>query len=149
MQDPHLHQRIGFQISRLARVMQTRTEAELAPLGLTRLGWVLLLGIGVDGIDRPSELARYTGITRPSISRALRRLEADGLIARTDGIETDGRIVRIVLTDHGREVLEIVRPRMDVVNRHFADKLQPEERALLFAALAKLAAGEPDVLTRL
>jgi len=49
MDDPSdtylLHQRLGWRVSRLARIMQSRLEEVLARDNLTRLMWVVLCGL--------------------------------------------------------------------------------------------------------
>jgi MarR family transcriptional regulator, transcriptional regulator for hemolysin len=149
---PHsylLHQRLGWRVSRLARIMQARLEAVLADEGLTRLMWVVLRGLGDDGVETPSEMAAYIGITRASTSRLLTTMEARGLIRRDNPQGPDGRQVALALTDRGRALLARYRPAADAVTAHFLTKLDPEEARILMQALATLAEGEGDTLTRL
>ena len=137
-----LHHRLGFSVSRLARLMQVRHEAALPP-GLTRLGAMVLGGVGTEGVATPSDLAAYVGITRPAMSRLLRGLEAKGFIARAPG-DADGRQTWVALTDQGTTALAEVRRAADALQAHFAAKLSPEDLATFTAALARLAEGEPD-----
>ena len=138
-----LHNRLGYRVSRLARLMEARHEAALAGDGLTRLGASVLGGVGDEGVTTPSELAAYVGITRPAMSRLLRGLEARGFIARaaTDG---DGRQTRVALTPQGQAALTRVRAASDALQAHFAAKLRADELSFLTQTLARLAAGEPD-----
>ena len=76
MPDYELHRRLGYRISVLSRIMQSRLERMIAELGLTRLMWCVLTGVGEEGVITPSELADYIGITRPATSRLLRDMEA-------------------------------------------------------------------------
>lgn len=143
-----LHQRLGFRVSRLARIIQTRLEADLAADGLTRLGAAVLGGVGDEGVTTPSALAEYVGITRPALSRLLRGLEARGLIVRTAaGGDTggDGRQTDVALTARGVVALARVRVASDALQAHFAAKLSPEEMKLVTDALSRLAEGEPDL----
>ncbi len=137
-----LHHRLGFRVSRLARLMQARHESALPP-GLTRLGAAVLGGVGDEGIATPSDIAAYVGITRPAMSRLLSGLERKGLVARvpTGG---DGRQIHVVLTESGTLALAEVRRAAESLQAHFAAKLTPAELAMLTAALARLAEGEPD-----
>ncbi len=137
-----LHQRLGFRVSRLARLMQARHEAALPP-GLTRLGATVLAGVGDEGVVTPSDLAAYVGITRPAMSRLLRGLEARGLIERAAS-GGDGRQIEVALTVAGRAALAQTRAAADALQAHFAAKLSPEALAQLTTALARLAEGEPD-----
>ncbi|MCB1394744.1 MAG: MarR family transcriptional regulator [Rhodobacter sp.] len=135
--------RLGQRVSRLARIMQVRLEGDLAPLGLTRLGALVLSGIGDDGLIAPSELADHAGITRPALSRLLRGLEERGLITRTAGQAEDGRQTAVALTPEGAAALVRVRAAFDALQDHFTAKLTPEALAALSAMLDTLAAGEP------
>lgn len=137
-----LHGRLGFRVSRLARLMQARHEAVL-PAGLTRLGAAVLGGVGDEDVDTPSALAAYVGITRPAMSRLLRGLEARGFVARA-AAGGDGRQTQVVLTPTGTAALAEVRRAADALQAHFAAKLTPGDLAVLTRALARLAEGEPD-----
>ena len=137
-----LHNRLGYRVSRLARLMQARHEAAL-PKGLTRLGATVLAGVGDEGVATPSDLAAYVGITRPAMSRLLKGLEAKGLIARAPG-GTDGRQTAVALTAPGQAILAQVRAASDALQAHFAAKLSDDDLTCLTQALARLAEGEPD-----
>jgi len=138
-----LHARLGFRVSRLARLMQARHEAALAPEGLTRLGAAVLGGIGDEAVCTPSALAEYVGITRPALSRLLRGLEGRGLIHRAPGGD-DGRQTQVALSPQGEAALRRVRLAGEALQAHFAAKLSPEALTQVTEALALLAAGEAD-----
>lgn len=144
-----LHQRLGWRVSRLARIMQSRLEAELAEARLTRLMWVVLCGLGEDGVESPSQLADYIGITRASTSRLLSAMERRGLVARGGAAGPDGRQVTLKLSEEGRALLSRYRPRVDAFTAHFMNKLDPDQARVLMAALAALTEGETHDLTRL
>jgi len=79
-------------------------------LDLTLAQWrTLVLIASADGI-RASELAPRVGMSRPSMSRLVRRLERKGLV-RTDRDPTDGRVVILSSTATGRDVLRDMRAR--------------------------------------
>lgn len=153
MDDPSdtylLHQRLGWRVSRLARIMQSRLEDVLARDNLTRLMWVVLCGLGEDGIETPSGMAAYIGITRASTSRLLTTMQARGLIRRTGPAGPDGRQVTLALTEAGEEILARNRPAANEVAAHFNAKLSPEQSRILMQSLAILAQGEGKNLTRL
>lgn len=143
-----LKDRLGYRISRAARILQVRLESELAPEGLTRLMWLVLSGIGDEDITTPSAMAEAIGITRPATSRLLARMEAMGLVARSEG-PGDGRSVRLGLTRAGRAMLTRLRPKVEAVRTHFASKLSGAELAALTTALDRLTADEGGDLTDL
>lgn len=144
-----LHRRLGWRVSRMARIMQSRLEDVLEAEGLTRLMWVVLCGLGEDGIETPSEMATYIGITRASTSRLLTTMEARGLINRTTPPGHDARQVALTLTPKGLAILTTYRPATDAMTAHFLAKLSPEQARILMEALSIMAQGEGDNLTRL
>jgi MarR family transcriptional regulator, transcriptional regulator for hemolysin len=148
MREYDLHKRLGYRVSKLSRIMQSRLERMIADQGLTRLMWCVLTGVGEEGVTTPSELADYVGITRPAISRLLRDMEAKGMLARNGGCE-DGRAITISLTDHGVEIMMAARVSVELLNDHFTSKLPPDHLALVLDGIEKLAEGEDERITRL
>lgn len=147
MTEYRLHKRLGYRASRLAKIMQNRLETALSEHGLTRLMWCVMTGVGEEGVQTPSELADYVGVTRPTISRLLKSLEARGLLQRTNGSARDGRSVRIELTARGQQITDAMRSVVDQINSHFTAKLSPEHLAAVLSGLELLAAGEEQSLT--
>lgn len=143
-----LKDRLGYRLSRAARILQIRLEVELAPEGLTRLMWLVLSGIGDEDIATPSAMAEAIGITRPATSRLLARMEAMGLVVRGGGAD-DGRSVKLALTPAGLATLRRLRPKVEAVRAHFARKLPELELTALIVALDRLTAGEDGDLTNL
>ena len=146
--DYRLHARLGYGLSRLAKLMQTRVDSGLAEHGISRLEWCVLSGVGFEERQTPSDLADHIGITRPGTSRLLRAMRRGGLI-RIVPDNADGRSRRIELTAAGLTKLALCRPIVDENDRHFSSKLTARDRAALDRALEKLLHGEniaPDRL---
>lgn len=141
-----LHKRLGYKVSRLARLMEARLEARIGELGITRMMWCVLSGVGLEGVTTPSELAVYIGIARPTVSRLLRDMENKDLIRRV-GAERDGRCVEIRMTDRGISTLQACRPLVDELNAHFGAKLNPNDLEAILKHLDTLAGGETRELT--
>ena len=88
-------------------------------------------GIGV------SALADAEKISRPTMSAHIKRLEAEGLVARSDDAQ-DGRRSGLAITEGGMRKLEIIRAsRNDWLAARLA-RLPAEDRALLEAAAGAL-----------
>ena len=77
-----LHDSIGYRMTLLSRINERRFDGLLAATGLTRVTWCVLLAVVQQYLQNPSEIADWVGIDRTATSRALRRLEADKMIAR-------------------------------------------------------------------
>ena len=137
-----LHDSLGFRLSRAARIQERRLDAGLKTLGLTRITWCVLLAVGNEDLAQPSEIADFVGIDRTAASRALRQMEADGLVARHVG-EGDGRTREVVLTALGRDRLTRGEPMAVENNAVMAARLSPEEVDRLKAGLDRLIEGQP------
>lgn len=136
-----LHHSLGYNLSLAARLQERRLEEGLRTLGLTRTTWCILLGVGIETLVRPSEIAAFVGIDRTATSRALRQMETDGLIRRSCG-EGDRRTTTVELTDHGRNRLELGAPFAVANNSAMSEKMTDGEAAELKRLLTKLIAGE-------
>ncbi len=141
-----LHSRLGYKVSRLARLMEARLEGMITELGVTRMMWCVLSGVGLENVKTPSALASYIGIARPTVSRVLSDMEKRGFIYR-NGAKGDGRAVEIELTERGRAALDRCRPLVDDLNTHFVNKLDPRELESVLSHLDALAEGETRELT--
>jgi DNA-binding MarR family transcriptional regulator len=83
--------------------LHRRTNAALAPLGLTADQFVLLTSLaGEEGVMQ-KELVGRTGSDPNTMSEMLARLEAKGLVERRRHAE-DGRARSVSLTRRGRQV---------------------------------------------
>lgn len=136
-----LHESLGYHTTVAARLIERRVEDGLRRLGLTRVGWCILLALSEEGLTSPSEIAQFVGIDRTGISRALRQLESDGLITRAIG-RGDRRMTEVHVTDQGQDILARAVPVCRENVEHFSGKLTGDEQAELLRLLDKLKAGE-------
>jgi DNA-binding MarR family transcriptional regulator len=83
---------------RVHRARQLRTGTQLS-----RSGWEFLRRVDDLGPLRVSQLAGLLDLSLPVTSRALQRLEDDGLVARSPD-PLDGRATRFVTTAEGHRV---------------------------------------------
>jgi len=70
--------------------------------GITQGVGYALINIGEEGIPA-TKIAPLMGMTSSSLSRMLKKMEEDGVISRKQD-ENDKRVVKICLTDSGREM---------------------------------------------
>lgn len=143
-----LHRRLGYKVSKLARLMEARLEGMISELGVTRMMWCVLSGVGLENVNTPSDLALYIGIARPTVSRVLRDMESKGLICRS-GAEGDGRGIEISLTAKGQAALQRCKPLVDDLNTHFVAKIDRCHLEQILNHLDTLADGETRELTRI
>ncbi|HEX7161190.1 MAG TPA: MarR family transcriptional regulator [Trebonia sp.] len=89
-----------------------------------------------DGLT-PGQIARRLGLATPTVTRAATRMEAAGLLRR-EPHPTDGRLVRLVLTDRGRDLEQIIGPEMRALTEQTLAGFSTEERAVLIKALRRV-----------
>jgi MarR family transcriptional regulator, organic hydroperoxide resistance regulator len=99
-----------------------------------------------DGLS-PGEIARRLGLTTPTVTRAATRMEAAGLLRR-EPHPGDRRLVRLRLTDRGRELEKDIEEQTAQVTERALATLGAGERAALVRALRQIrrnltAAAEP------
>jgi MarR family transcriptional regulator for hemolysin len=143
-----LHDSLGYHLSLTARLQERRLDEGLRRLGLTRISWCILLAVGNEGLEQPSDIARFVGIDRTATSRALRQMEEAGLVARKSGTD-DRRTTSVRLTALGRQRLAEGTPLAEENGRILEARLEPAERSELRRLLGKLRAGEETPLSRL
>lgn len=122
----------GMLQTRAYRVLKRRTDAALAPAGITSVHWALLglLASRPDGI-RPGDAARELGVEAPFVTGLAAELVRKGYAAK-DRDATDRRAWGLSLTPAGRE---------------FVDDTEPALRASMRPLLSGASAG--DVATYL
>ena len=141
-----LQSSIGFQLTLAARVNERSIEGVLAEHGLTRITWTVLVAIGMNSITRPSSIAEFLGVDRPTVSRALAALEKDGLVERSGNL-SDARQISVQLTRVGNERMHEVAPQVQASVERFLSRLTPDERKDLSEILQKLNSERPTLKT--
>ncbi len=137
-----LRDSICHHISRTARFVERRMDEALRRHGLTRISWSILLAVEEEARTNPSDIADFVGIDRTATSRALRQLEAEGLIAREMGRE-DRRMTEVSVTEKGRDVLLASTPLCHAVLAQVHDRLSEDEVDALRQLLGRLAELDP------
>ncbi|WP_251152861.1 MarR family transcriptional regulator [Cellulosimicrobium sp. Marseille-Q4280] len=123
--------RAGALVWRLSTRWRTAVDRAVAPHGLTHATYVVLTTLfamrgatpaGEDpGAPSQRALAEVSGLEPMYVSRLVRTLEADGLVARSRD-DQDSRVVRLELTERG---LAVVRPAMRTVQALLDQLLAP------------------------
>jgi DNA-binding MarR family transcriptional regulator len=135
-----IHRRSDDRVIETAARLRTaivRTARRLRQEAGTDLGPTLIAALGT--VDRsgpitPSELAKLERVKRPTATRMVARLEAEGLVDRAPD-PVDGRSHLISVTRAGRELLLRLRRRKTAyLARHLRD-LDDEQLATLDRAV--------------
>lgn len=84
-----------------------------------------------------SEISRFLGITPPTVTQLINSLEAKEMVRR-EADPADRRVVRVVLTDRGRELTEKARQHRDYMLKKLVDFLGEEDSNRLAELLIKV-----------
>ena len=132
--DPMLPARLRLAIGRLNRRIRVDSAAVLPPLQTSVL-------VTLEGHEplRLSELARREAVTPPTMSRVLAALDDAGLLVRTPDPQ-DARSALVELSPEGRAMIERLRTERTAVLAERLERLAPEHREALAAAVPALEA---------
>lgn len=127
-------------ISAVSRSLRTMVDRRLNRYGVHAGQHVILACLWEQDGLTPGQLARRIGLETPTVTRAVQRMSAAGLVERRGDL-TDGRLVRVWLTTRGKQLRRVV-PRVlrDLRAEAFAD-LSVREQALLSQLLSKVQLG--------
>lgn len=131
---------LPYRLAVLAEAVSRATAAVYrSRFELSRDEWRLLAALGETGRIQAAEAAQLTTLDKMQASRALRSLEARGLVAReTDA--SDRRHVLVHLLPPGRALLRQLVPLVLAREDWLLAALDADERAVLDRALDKLLA---------
>lgn len=126
---------ISAGVERLIGLVRSLSPAD----GLSLTAAATLATLERSGPRRLTALAVQGGVTQPAMTQLIARLEDAGLVRR-EADPADGRVVQVRLTDQGRDTLARRRAvraeRLAVI----LDRISPQDRAALGAALPAIDA---------
>ena len=128
---------LGYLVNFLARAFARALADALAPHGVAPAQWAVLLILWAEDGLAQTELSRRVAVEEPTMVRTLDRMERDA---------RDRRRSRVVLTERGHALRDVLVPRAAAVNAAAHRALTPEERRGLPDLLRRLIAaleGEP------
>ncbi len=133
------NERVGRAVMRLNNCMRRRLDSVTLNMGVTRMQ-SMILGY----LDRNRDIPIYQrnietefGIRRSSVTSILQLMEKNGLITR-HGVENDGRLKQLVLTEKGKEINEAVHSQILQTEDIFDRALNEEERKNMLTYIQKL-----------
>lgn len=131
---------VGLLMKRAVQSMRVLIDRRLAEHDLTHAQWLPLFYIAQGRGDTVAALARDQAMDPGAMTRAIDRLEARGLLRR-ERAQHDRRVVRLVLTDAGRDAARPVPAVLaEVLNAHLAG-FTPDEWQQLIHLLGRLVAN--------
>ena len=112
-------------------------EAALMPRGLSQGRLTILLQVSSGREVNPADIARITGKSRPTSTRMIDRLVADGLLMVSPD-PADARRRILTLTRDGRHLLLDVVPDYNDRLRRMSRRLDDRDKADLLRILGKI-----------
>ena len=126
---------------RLAVVSEAVSRSLAAVYGerfnLSRDEWRILAALALRDDIKSTELAALTTLDKMQVSRALTRMERDGLLEREPD-PSDRRNLIVRLLPAGRALYRKIVPMARAREAYLLESLDPQERATLSSALDKL-----------
>lgn len=127
-----------MRFGRLIRMYYSRIQSQLAEVGLYRgQPPILMLLYKNDGMSQ-KEMARALNLSPATMTVTLKRMEKAGLVLR-EMDEHDQRILRVHLSEKGREMCEAGESRFGVVTAELLDGFTLEEQQQLNEYLGRIA----------
>lgn len=125
-------------LMRLANAIQQEVSATYArDHGLSVAEWRMLARLNAQGPMQLGDFCRETGMDKAYVSRLLRSLEPQGLIA----VSTDpdhGRRLIVAVTAKGRALARRILPQARAAQEELLQVLDPAERVAFYGAIKKL-----------
>ncbi|NMH98438.1 MarR family winged helix-turn-helix transcriptional regulator [Pseudonocardia acidicola] len=133
-------QRLTYLVKRLEMAERARMEEVLRPLGVTLHQYTALSILERRGGLSSAQLARRHVVSPQAMHQLVATMERDGLIERRPD-ESNRRILRAWLTEHGAEVLRSCHRVVDRLEERMLRALTPDEAAAFGQALERCLAA--------
>ncbi len=137
----NLHEFFPYRLS----VLQQRVSAAIAQhyhdeFDLGRMEWRVLATLAMFDDISAREICEFTHMAKMQVSRALARLNKNGLVQQRTNAE-DHRATDLSLTAEGRRIYDLIVPRVLSREREILSQLSSAEQDQLMHILDKLEAS--------
>ncbi len=141
------HVKFEMRFGRLIRMYYSRIQSQLAEVGLYRgQPPILMLLYKNDGMSQ-KEMARALNLSPATMTVTLKRMEKAGLVLR-EMDEHDQRILRVHLSEKGREMCETGESRIGVVTAELLEGFTLAEQQQLNEYLGRIARNMERVVEK-
>ena len=136
---------VGFRLNHAARLQRVRSAKLLAGLGLFPGQETVLKLLAEHDGRTMGDLAEALRVRPPTASKTVARMTQQGLVERR-AVEGDGRLVRVYLTDLGRERGGAIDGVWDALEQELVEGLDGKDKKRLRKLLRRI---ERNLATRL
>ncbi len=124
----------GFLVSRIGRRMAAEMDRRMRDHGLTAAQAAVMSRLWMqDGLTQ-SQLQEQVGVDASTLTGLLQRMTKQGLVRRRRD-PSDGRVLRVLLTPHGRDLRPQLTPEAESINSLFFRDFSSGERAIFIEFL--------------
>ena len=127
----------SYLLTRIAHRYNQTIHAELKAVGLSTISTRIIASLKIFGELTINELCVHALAEQPTMSRALDRMEGDGLVRRTVKDE-DNRKRVVQLTPEGAVLFERIWPVTISANEAMLSGISPEDRDVTLRTLRKV-----------
>jgi DNA-binding MarR family transcriptional regulator len=128
---------LGYEIAKIHKAFRAKFQGVLTPFDVTVQQFEVLRTLNANpGITAAQLVERITSDSSTMMS-ILKRLESKALIERRPD-RKDGRIKRIVMTEGGRDLMNVLADHIDGYNRRLLACCSAEDLQLFKQVLTKL-----------
>ena len=124
-------------VNDVSRLFMHRVRRELESKGVSHGHHKLLMELFFNEGATQLQLVKQTHLTAPTVSVALGKMEAEGLVRREADTE-DMRAMKVYLTDKGREKVQCVRETFCQADELLTRGIPKEETDAAMAVLRKM-----------
>ena len=124
-------------LTSVSRAVKAHLESRLLVQGVHAGQQFILESLWREDGLTPGELAHRIGVETSTVTRAAQRMEINGLVRRIPDSD-DARLVRVYLTERGREVQTLLPALLRAATEEVLAGLGQEERAELVRLLKRV-----------
>ncbi|MEM8795679.1 MAG: MarR family transcriptional regulator [Pseudomonadota bacterium] len=139
---PSVQSYISYSLAAAHRRLHSDLNEELKKIGLQVEAWRVLQSLQMSEGYTMSELAEIVLMNKPTLTKLVDRMVADGLVQRKLGQE-DQRQVRLILTNLGARICKDVMQHAERQNDDIIERIGAEKAQILRDALDELSAPKP------
>ena len=138
VKNPEIEKRsISIYINDIAKLFSLKVRSEANQNGLSQGNRKLLMSLcEEDGVTQ-FELVKRTGLSAPTVSVSLAKMEAEDIVRRENNPE-DLRQVKVYLTDEGKKMYKFINSNCGMIEQKMLKGISDEEQEVLIGLLGKI-----------